>query len=54
VIGEFERIALTRAPPEKDLVAGEAGTAVFVHEDIGGASLGLHAGVLQCRLGGAR
>jgi hypothetical protein len=32
VIGEFERVALTRDLPEEGLVAGDAGTVVHVYE----------------------
>jgi len=33
MIGEFERVALTRDLPEEGLVAGDAGTVVHVYED---------------------
>jgi hypothetical protein len=32
MIGEFERVALTRDLPEEGLVAGDAGTVVHVYE----------------------
>ena len=32
MIGEFERIALTRDLPEDGLVAGDSGTVVHVYE----------------------
>jgi Domain of unknown function (DUF4926) len=32
MIGEFERVALTRDLPEECLVAGDAGTVVHVYE----------------------
>lgn len=32
MIGEFEKVALTRDLPEENLVAGDAGTVVHVYE----------------------